>query len=150
MFRLALCLALSMSTLPAQINKPVNITPPEPLVAKAGATVDQTLNLSVREGFHVNSDKPKDEYIIPIKLTWTGGPLETRQVTYPKAEEIKVGDQQLTVFSGSFLIKTQFHVADGAPKGTVTVNGKLRYQACNSEMCLRPITVDIPLTVTIE
>jgi len=134
----------------AQVNKPVNVTPPEPLLVKAGATVDETLNLSVREGFHVNSDKPKDEYIIPIKLTWTGGPVETMQVTYPKPEEIKVGDQQLTVFSGAFAIKTQFHVAGGAPKGTVTVNGKLRYQACNNEMCLRPITVDIPLTVTVE
>lgn len=144
------CLALPMSTLLAQINKPINITPPEPLLVKAGANVEETLNLSVREGFHVNSDKPKDEYIIPIKLTWTGAPLETRQVIYPKPAEIKVGDQQLTVFSGSFPIKTQFHVAEGAAKGTVTVSGKLRYQACNNEMCLRPVTVDIPLTVTIE
>jgi DsbC/DsbD-like thiol-disulfide interchange protein len=147
---LAFCLALPLSSLLAQINKPVNVTPPEPLVVKAGATVDETLNLSVREGFHVNSDKPKDDYIIPIKLSWAGGPVETRQVIYPKPEEMKVGDQQLTVFSGAFSIKTQFHVAEGAAKGTFTVNGKLHYQACNNEMCLRPVTVDIPLTVSIE
>lgn len=134
----------------AQLNKPINITPPDPLVAKPGATVEETLHLSVREGFHVNSDKPKDEYVIPIKLTWAGGPLETKQVIYPKPEEIQVGGQQLTVFSGSFPIKTQFHVAANAAKGSTTVNGKLRYQACNSEMCLRPVTVDVPLTVTIE
>lgn len=112
--------------------------------------VDQTLKLSVRDGFHVNSDKPKDEYIIPIKLTWTGGPLETKQVIYPQPEEIQVGGQQLTVFSGSFPVKTRFHVADHAPKGSATVTGKLRYQACNAEMCLRPVTVEFPLTVTVE
>jgi hypothetical protein len=135
--------------LQAQLNKVVIVTPPDPLVVKAGSNVDEVLKVTVRDGFHVNSDKPKDEFIIPLKLTWTG-PVEVKQVTFPKAEEIDVNGQKLTVFTGSFPIHTQLSIAANAPKGKATLAGKLRYQACNSEMCLRPVTLDIEQPVVIE
>ena len=140
---LALCLL-------AQQSKVVAVTPPEALAAHRGATVAQTLTVTVKPGYHVNSDKPKDEYIIPLKLTWAGGPLDAKSTVYPKAEEIRVNGQALTVFTGSFPIQTEFQVEPNAAPGTFTVNGKLRYQACNDEMCLRPVTLDIPLQVTIQ
>ena len=70
----------------------------------------QTLTVTVKPGYHVNSDKPKDEYIIPLKLTWTGGPLDAKMTVYPKAEEIQVNGQALTVFTGTFPIQTEFQV----------------------------------------
>ncbi len=112
--------------------------------------MSQTLTVTVKPGYHVNSDRPKDEFIIPLKLTWTAGPLDAKTTVYPKAEEIKVNGQALTVFTGTFPIQTEFQVAPNAAPGTVTVNGKLKYQACNNEMCLRPVTLDIPLEVTIQ
>jgi Disulphide bond corrector protein DsbC len=112
--------------------------------------VTQTLDVAVISGFHVNSDKPKDEFLIPLKLTWTGGPLETQGISYPKPEEIKVGSQMLTVFTGDFQIQTKFQVPPNAPAGNSMMVGKLRYQACNNEMCFRPASVDVHLPVTIE
>jgi hypothetical protein len=101
-------------------------------------------------GFHVNSDKPKDEFLIPLKLTWNAGPLEAKSVSYPKAEEIKVGSQMLVVFTGALPIQTEFKVPANAPAGAATMTGKLRYQACNSEMCFRPSTLDVRVPVNIE
>ena len=101
-------------------------------------------------GFHVNSDKPRDEFIIPLKLTWEGGALQAKSVSYPKPEELKVGSQTLLVFTGTFPIKTLFQVAGNAPLGAATVTGKLRYQACNSDMCFRPSTIDVKVPVVIE
>ena len=144
-----LFLALTLC-LQAQQSRVVVVTPTEALTAHRGATVAQTLTVTVKPGYHVNSDKPKDEYIIPLKLTWTGGTLDTKATIYPKAEEIQVNGQALTVFTGTFPIQTEFQVEPNATPGTVTVNGKLKYQACNNEMCLRPVTVDIPLQVTIQ
>jgi DsbC/DsbD-like thiol-disulfide interchange protein len=112
--------------------------------------VVQNLDVAVLPGFHVNSDKPKDEFLIPLKLTWTGGPLETQTISYPKPEEITVGDQRLLVFTGNFQIQTKFKVPAGAPTGAVAMTGKLRYQACNSEMCFRPSSVEVHLPVSIE
>ena len=110
----------------------------------------ESLKISVLPGFHVNSDKPRDEYLIPLKLTWTGGPLESQSISYPKSEEIKVGDQQLVVFTGAFEIKTQFKVPENAPAGAATIAGKLRYQACNNDMCFRPASAEVKLPVSIE
>ena len=126
------------------------ITPPEALAVKHGGTATQSLRVTVLSGFHVNSDKPKDEYLIPLKLTWTGGPLEAKSITYPKPEEVKVGTDMLVVFTGTFDIKTEFQAPEQAPLGSRTVTGKLRYQACNSEMCFRPATVNVTAPVTIE
>jgi len=104
----------------------------------------------VLPGFHVNSDKPRDEFLIPLKLTWTDGPLQAGATAYPKPEEIKVGGQTLLVFTGTFPIQTEFKVPVTAPAGSATLNGKLRYQACNNEMCFRPATLEIRVPVVIE
>ncbi|MDQ2843726.1 MAG: protein-disulfide reductase DsbD N-terminal domain-containing protein [Acidobacteriota bacterium] len=101
-------------------------------------------------GFHVNSDKPKDEFLIPLKLTWTGGPLETQGVVYPQPEEITVGNQRVTVFTGNFQITTKFQAPASAASGSSTMTGKLRYQACNNEMCFRPSSVEVHVPVAVE
>ncbi len=110
----------------------------------------QTLRVVVQPGFHVNSDKPKDEFLIPLKLTWTAGPLEAKSVTYPKPEEIKVGKEMLTVYTGTFNIQTEFKAPENATSGSVEMTGKLRYQACNNEMCFRPASIDVRLPVAIQ
>ena len=75
----------------AQQNK-LTVHQPGQVTAKRGAAVTQTLSVTVLPGFHVNSDKPKDEFLIPLKLTWNPGPLEAGAITYPKPEDIKVGN----------------------------------------------------------
>jgi DsbC/DsbD-like thiol-disulfide interchange protein len=117
---------------------------------KRGTTVLETLKVVVQPGFHVNSDKPKDEFVIPLKLTWSDGPLETTSTSYPKPEEIQVGSERLTVFTGTFNIHTEFKAPEHAQAGTATMAGKLRYQACNDQMCLRPATVDVKVPVVLE
>jgi thiol:disulfide interchange protein DsbD len=104
----------------------------------------------VLAGFHVNSDKPLDEFLIPLKLTWNSGPLEAKSVSYPKPEEMELNGQKMVVFTGTVPIETQFLVQKDAPKGAATVTGKLKYQACNNQMCFRPSTLDVHFPVVIE
>src|SRR6185312_418434 len=132
-----------------QQNKLV-VSPPDQIVVKRGEAVTQVLKVSVLPGFHVNSDKPKDEFLIPLKLTWQGGPLEAAGVIYPKPEDIKVGNDMLAVFTGSFTIQTRFRARESAAAGPAIMTGKLRYQACNNQMCFRPSSVDVRLPVSIE
>jgi hypothetical protein len=128
----------------------LNIATPQTLSVKRGQTATQTLDISLRSGFHVNSDKPKDEFLIPLKLTWTSGPLETKQVTYPKPEDVKVGEDTLNVFTGKFTIETKFLAPPQAQAGIATMQGKLRYQACDSRSCKRPATIEVKLPVSIQ
>lgn len=134
---------------PAQLNK-LAIGPVEQITVKPGANVRQQLKVIVQPGLHVNSDKPKDEFIIPLKLTWVGGPLEAKSISYPKPEEIQVGGRTLTVFTGTFKIETEFQAPAQAQAGTATMTGKLHYQACNNQMCFRPGTIEVRLPLAIE
>ncbi|HXR75900.1 MAG TPA: protein-disulfide reductase DsbD domain-containing protein [Bryobacteraceae bacterium] len=128
----------------------MNIATPQTLSVKRGQTAQQKLQISLRSGFHVNSDKPRDEFLIPIKLTWTSGPLQTKQISYPKPEDVKVGDDTLSVFTGKFTIDTEFLAPPQAQAGIATMQGKLRYQACDSRSCKRPATVAVQVPVSIQ
>jgi len=100
----------------------------------------------------VNSNSPADDYLIPLKLTWTKGAVEAEQVIYPKPqlEKYEFSEKPVSVFSGTFEIVTRFKTSADAPGGPATVNGKLRYQACNNKECLAPRTMDVQLPVDIQ
>jgi thiol:disulfide interchange protein DsbD len=116
-----------------------------------GAVVEAPLTLELSPGYHVNSNTPSDEYLIPLRLTWNAGPLQTAEVVFPKPsmEKYSFSEKPLSVFSGQFEIRTRFKVAPNAPGGPAVMTGKLRYQACNDRMCLAPKTLDISLPVEI-
>jgi len=124
---------------------------PEPVVAKAGATIEVKLPLQLRDGYHVNSNMPPDPYLVPLRLTWDSGPLTVAGIDYPKPSFLKVDffAGPLPVFSGRFDLLTRFKVASSLQPGLVNVPGKLRYQACNDRMCLPPKTIDITLPVSV-
>ena len=144
-------LALSLSS-SAQTTNVLTITPSERVVVKRGAETDVKLKLQLKSGYHVNSDKPTDEYLIPLKLTWSAQPLQTEQIIYPKpqTEKYEFSLTPLSVFSGNFEISTRFKAPANAPPGPAIMNGKLRYQACNNKECLPPKTIDVAATLEIQ
>jgi hypothetical protein len=134
----------------AQTNV-LSVAPPEKLIVKAGAVASAKLTVQLRPGYHCNSNKPSEDYLIPLKLTWTAAPLEVADVTYPqpRLETYSFSKQPLSVYSGDFEIVTKFKVPASAAVGTMVLSAKLHYQACNDRMCLQPKTVDISLPVDI-
>ena len=110
------------------------------------------LPLSLREGYHLNSNQPTDPYLIPLKLTWEDSLLKTDRVEFPKAlmQKFEFADKPLSVYEGSFVIRTLFHVPATAMPGPNIVAGKLRYQACSNTACLPPKTVEVRLPVVIQ
>ena len=88
--------------------------------AKAGATAQIKLTAELRAGYHCNSNTPSDDYLIPLKLTWTAAPLEVAGVDYPKPqmEKYSFSDKPLSVYTGNFDLVTRFKVPASAPAGT--------------------------------
>ena len=107
--------------------------------------------VTVDAGFHVNSDKPKEEFLVPLSLTWTStGALDPGAVIYPKPTIEKVGDQQLLVFTGKFDLLANFKIGSSASAGPGSAAGKLRYQACNSNTCFPPKTIAITVPYQVQ
>src|SRR5512135_1199272 len=114
----ALCVFLAASSLGfvpisavAQTN--VLLMPkPEAVPAKAGTTVEVKLPLQLREGYHVNTNKPPDPDLIPLRLTWEYGQITDAEVVYPTPELHKVEffAGPLPVFTGKFELLTRFKI----------------------------------------
>jgi len=126
---------------------------PQKVAGKRNAAVEAKIPCSVQAGFHVNSDKPAEDYLIPLKLTWTStGALEPGPVVYPAAqlEKYEFSDKPLSVFTGKFDLTANFKVAANAPAGQGIAAGKLRYQACNDRACFPPKTIDIAISYQVQ
>jgi hypothetical protein len=145
-------LAAPWQSLQAQGNGVLTVEPPSRLSIKRGATAELSLKANLQSGFHVNSNMPGDDYLIPIKLTWNKEPLEAEQVNYPKPqmEKLAFSPNPVSVYTGTFEIVTRFKAPPNAAPGMAFMNGKLRYQACNNKECLAPRTVDVRVTLDIQ
>ena len=119
---------------------------------KRGASLEVKTAMTLKPGYHVNSNAPHEAYLIPLRLTWTLAPLTVEAVTFPKArdEKYSFSEEPLSVFTGNFDIATKFKVPADALSGPTILVGKLRYQACNNTMCFPPKTVEVKLPVDVQ
>lgn len=145
---LPLVLALVANSQSSQVT----VTPPAKVTPKRGEPFTVKVGLQVLAGFHVHSNKPNDEYLIPTKLTWQSEALEVVAVEYPKAkiEQAEFSKKPLAVYDGQFEIATKFTTKAGALPGIGMATGKLRYQSCNDRMCFPPKTVDVKLSYDLQ
>ncbi len=147
-------LALASAALWGQAGQTgaLTVAPVEKVRGHRNEVVTVKVSAQLRPGFHVNSDKPGDEYLIPLKLTWQAAPLTVEGVAYPpaKSEKFEFSEKPLSVYSGNFDILTKMKIPANATAGPALATGKLRYQACNDRMCLPPKTIEIPLTIEIQ
>ena len=122
------------------------------MVVKPGAGVAVKTSVLLKSGYHVNSNTPSEKYLIPLRLTWEPGLLETVEVVFPKPhmEKYEFSPNPLSVFTGDFELVTKFKVAANASTGPGMALGKLRYQACNNNSCLPPKTLEIRLPLVVQ
>ncbi len=107
---------------------------------------------SVAESWHINSSKPKDEFLIPSKLTIdTISGFKLDKVVYPQAKNIKLSfsEKPLSVWEGDFVIGALVKVPSDISPGKYALLVKLEYQSCNNITCLPPTSVQDTLFVEV-
>jgi hypothetical protein len=126
---------------------------PSKVAGKRNATVQSKIPVTVLPGYHVNSNKPSEEFLIPLKLTWKlPGALQPGTVVYPKPtlEKYAFAEKPLSVFTGNFDLVVNFKVAPDASAGPGAALGELRYQACNDRACFQPKTLKVTIPYQIQ
>ncbi len=108
------------------------------------------LHFRVVDGFHVNSHMPKSELLIPtqIALRPTAG-VRAEAVEYPAGTSYSFSfdpTEKLDVYTGAFTVKLPV-VAEA---GTHTVDGTLRYQACDHAACYPPRSLPVQVIFTAQ
>ena len=136
----------------AQTSQLLAAAPPAKVAGKRGATVEAKIGLQLRSGYHVNSNRPNEDYLIPLRLKWEPGALAATEVIFPKPEQknYAFASKPVSVFTGDFQVVARFKVDANAPAGPGVLVGKLRYQACSDDTCYRPATLEIRLPYEIH
>ncbi len=148
-----LLVALVASAAAAQSPQILTIQEPEKTVVPRQGEVRVVLKTSVRPGYHTKSDRPSEDYLIPLRLTWDPqAPLQAVEILYPKPklEKFEFTEKPISVLDGEFEIVTRFRRAPNAMPGPAFLSGKLRYQACNDRMCFPPKTVEVKVPLLIQ
>ena len=146
--------SLSASVLAQGSAKVVKVAPAESVYkVKRGSSVQVAVVLDVDEGYHINSNRPAEKYLIPttLKIERTAG-LITTPVIYPKAklQRFEFSQKPLSVFEGKAVLKLTARALVSLATGSQALKGKLTVQACNNQQCLRPQTIDVSIPLQVE
>jgi thiol:disulfide interchange protein DsbD len=108
-------------------------------------------NASINSSWHINSNKPNDEFLIPSIVSAKGKEIKLVKVKYPKALELKFSFSEIpvSVFEGESKIGLTFEVLGSAALGKQQVEVILEYQACNDVTCLPPNSTSVKFYVTV-
>ena len=120
---------------------------------KAGASVQAGVVIDIDSGYHINSNRPLDKFLVAtaLKVEPEAG-FAARPVLYPKAkmQKFSFSEKPMSVFEGRAVLKFTIRALPNASPGRHKIQGKLTIQACNNEQYLRPqtISIDVPVEVT--
>lgn len=111
----------------------------------AGSTVRIALQVSLPNGLHVQSDKPRDPMLIPTVLTIDPpAGVAVAAIVYPEPTDFAQAGQTvpLAVFEQRFVIGVMLTLDRSLEVGEVVVPARFRYQACNVSTCFAPARED--------
>ena len=115
----------------------------EPQTVDAGKQAVVAMRFHIMEGYHVNSHTPKSELLIPTVLRLeTADGVKAGTLAYPAGKTYSFSfdpTEKLDVYAGDFTVKLPVV----ASAGEHTVNGTLRYQACDNAACYPPRTLPV-------
>jgi cytochrome c biogenesis DsbD-like protein len=120
--------------------------------AGRGSAFQIAVVMKIRQGFHVNAREKSEEYLIATDLKAQLPPgFSSGEVAYPKGklETFSFSKKPLNVYQGTVILRMPVNVLDNAPVGEQHIPLKLRYQACNNELCLPPVTVSLEAVVNV-
>src|SRR3982074_3960066 len=108
---------------------------PAPLVTVVqGKPATVPLSFRVASGYHINSNRPKSEFLIPtvLKVEATTD-IVIGKTTYPDGRDMSFAfapDEKLNVYTGDFNVDVLVRPLTSVQPGKYIVRGTLNYQAC--------------------
>jgi hypothetical protein len=111
------------------------------------------LNFRVPSGYHINSNTPKSEFLIPTALKMDlPTDIILGKIEYPAGEDASFPfspDEKLSVYAGDFTIAVAVHPLHSVVPGKYVMHGVLRYQACDNAACYPPKALPLSFEVKV-
>jgi len=151
MFAASLCLAVAGLAGPVPVSGPqVQARLIAPASLAAGGKGIVVLEMTLGPGWHVNSHRPLQSFLIPTTatLTTSSGTLSDIHYPEPVKKRFEFADQPLAVYHGTVRFESELALPATAT-GKVTLGGVLAYQPCNDSQCFPPAKATLNATVDV-
>jgi DsbC/DsbD-like thiol-disulfide interchange protein len=100
------------------------------------------VNIDIKEGWHINSNKPFDEYLTPttVKLKDSSG-IKIVNIEYPPEmiSKLQFSESELSLYEGMVTIRVILKADAVFLMNKKKAELELEYQSCNNQTCLFPV-----------
>lgn len=124
-----------------------------PKKVKRGRTAQATIVMNIPSGYHVNSNKPLEKFLIATQLKMDA-PKGVRigSILYPRAivRSLKFSKNKVAVYEGRTTIRFSVTVPAGFSANSIELKARLRYQSCSDEVCFPPQNRDESIWLNVE
>src|ERR1700722_322180 len=123
------------------------------LAVVQGKAATISLSFNVSDGYHINSNHPKSDYLIPtaLKVEATTD-IVIGKTSYPDGQDMSFAfapDEKLNVYTGDFKVDVLVRPLRSVQPGKYIVRGTLKYQACDNSACYPPKQLPVSFDVKI-
>jgi len=128
-----------MSSEKEEIVRARLISPAESLVKQESFSL--LLEINIAEEWHINSDRPLEDFLIPTKIQFEEIPgISYGRIRYmePELRKFSFSDTKMSVYEGKVYALATVTISPTFEDSEVKLSGKLYYQACNDKSCLAP------------
>jgi hypothetical protein len=147
-----LCAAL-VAQPPGHRSPSVTMSPAPVATVRRGTAGSVELRFHVGNGFHVNSNQPTEEFLIPTVLKLDAPTdIVIGRITYPPGQLRSfpfAPNQKLSVYTGEFTLSVMVRPLASVLPSHYAVHGTLRYQACDNAACYPPKRLPVDFTVRV-
>ena len=148
-----IALALTLSLIAAASFAQLSLVPDQELIKLSGTVTQRTgddvrgtITAAIASGWHINSVKPLDDFVIPTTLAFDGADLVKADFPPHELKDFTFsGGKQLAVYEGTIAIPFEAKLKGGA----ASIHATLHYQACNDSVCLPPKNVSADIATNV-
>lgn len=137
---------------PSPTNR-VTAMPPQLVHIPQGGKATADLSFRVARGYHINSNKPGSELLVPTVVSLDPPTdIAVGGVEYPDGKDFSLPidpTEKLNVYTGDFTVNAIVAAAKTTPPGRYRVHGMLKYQACDDRACYPPARLPIAFDVQV-
>jgi thiol:disulfide interchange protein DsbD len=145
-------LLLALSLIAATSFAQLSLLPDQELIKLSGVVTQRsgddirgTMTAAIAGGWHINSVKPLDDFVIPTTLTFEQANLVKADFPPHELKDFTFsGGKKLAVYEGTISIPFEAKLQPGA----ASIKATLKYQACNDSVCLPPKSVSADISTT--
>jgi hypothetical protein len=139
--------------IPGRKTPSVSMAPASVSAVTRGQSNTVNLRFHVSSGFHVNSNKPKSEFLIPTALKLSAPTdIVIGKVTYPAGTDMSFAfapEDKVSVYTGEFPVVVEVRPLAEVVPAQYMIRGELKYQACDNAACYPPKKLPVQFEIKV-